>query len=230
MAEVKSEVEGAAGQAHPATIWCSSSGHGAKSKEPHLFFQTTARVHGLPVLSYSGDGKAMLSARTSDKWEDEAGARGEDRRRGVEERALRSALMPVSRATTSAYSSSYSSFVPPPPHPPPSLPPPIPPPCPPLGSWGTTASPALCSSVCCPTSLITSTRLGVVSGWAGGDTRSENNLEFSSFFTHFLQISTFPHNLGESNETHASNLGAALCRRPSFHGVGWSVVDVCKSL
>ena len=23
--------------------------------------------------------------------------------------------------------------------------------------------------------------------------------------------------------------GAALCRRPSFHGVGWSVVDACKS-
>ena len=25
------------------------------------------------------------------------------------------------------------------------------------------------------------------------------------------------------------NLGAALCRRPSFHGVGWSVVDACKN-
>lgn len=52
-----------------------------------------------------------------------------------------------------------------------------PPPIPPLSSpsWGTTASPALRFSVCIPTSLITSTRLGVVSGWAGGDTRSVKN-------------------------------------------------------
>ena len=26
-----------------------------------------------------------------------------------------------------------------------------------------------------------------------------------------------------------NNLGAALCRRPSFHVVGWTVVEVCKN-
>ena len=40
-----------------------------------------------------------------------------------------------------------------------------------------------------------------------GSVLSRNpNLEFSNFcFTNFLQISTFPDNLGESNETHPSN-------------------------
>ena len=64
-------------------------------------------------------------------------------------------------------SSPSSSPLPPPPIPPPSSP-----------SWGTIVSQALCSSVCSPTSLISSTPLGIVSGWAGGDTRSVKNFLF----------------------------------------------------
>ena len=41
-----------------------------------------------------------------------------------------------------------------------------------IPNFGFTTSPTLSSTVCSPTSLINATRLGIVAGWASGETRS----------------------------------------------------------
>ena len=43
-------------------------------------------------------------------------------------------------------------------------------------SWSPLCYAACCNNVCCYTSLIKTTRLGIVSGWAGGDKQSVNSL------------------------------------------------------